>query len=171
MLARRILFLILCRNSYETPLKNAKPCPEVEGALKKPSELRQCSIKVARPSQILGGGVGGGKNSGNFPISQNSNFARKNSRVGTPATPLPKREGHREKTYLTEEDKREKNKRWNQNRKGIQNVSSETRHLYVVFFRNGFYHEVRRIPDISQSSHKHGSHGNRFQNTLRVRVC
>ncbi|AOP33157.1 hypothetical protein A0128_04385 [Leptospira tipperaryensis] len=48
------------------------------------SELRLPSVKVARPAQISGGGAGGGKNRVTFPLSQNSNFARKNSDVGTP---------------------------------------------------------------------------------------
>ncbi|MBM9577035.1 hypothetical protein JWG45_07690 [Leptospira sp. 201903070] len=40
----------------------------------------------ARPTLILGGGAGGGKSSGNSPLSQNSNLASTNPRVGTPTS-------------------------------------------------------------------------------------
>jgi hypothetical protein len=40
-------------------------------------------VKVAGPALILGGGVGGGKNSEDFPLSENSNFASANPSVGT----------------------------------------------------------------------------------------
>ncbi|WP_205278472.1 hypothetical protein [Leptospira ainlahdjerensis] len=52
------------------------------------SELRQISVKVVRPAQISGGGERWREKSGNFPLSQNSNFASRNPRVGTPTKPL-----------------------------------------------------------------------------------
>ncbi|MBM9578726.1 hypothetical protein JWG45_16385 [Leptospira sp. 201903070] len=40
-------------------------------------------MKVARPTLILGGGAGGGKNPETFLYHKIKLFARKNSRVGT----------------------------------------------------------------------------------------
>ncbi|AOP33370.1 hypothetical protein A0128_05630 [Leptospira tipperaryensis] len=52
------------------------------------SELRQRSVKLTAPP-FFGRRGGGWKNSGNFSLSQNHNFARKIPIVGTPTiTPL-----------------------------------------------------------------------------------
>ncbi|MBM9575705.1 hypothetical protein JWG45_00930 [Leptospira sp. 201903070] len=48
------------------------------------SELRRSTVKVAGPTQISGGGVGGGKIPETFLYHKIKLYARKNSHVGTP---------------------------------------------------------------------------------------
>ncbi|MBM9577664.1 hypothetical protein JWG45_11395 [Leptospira sp. 201903070] len=53
------------------------------------------SVKVAGPTLILGGGVGGGKTPETFLYHKIKLFARKNSHVRTPTKPMSRYDSHR----------------------------------------------------------------------------